>query len=393
MQWASTVSEAADLESAVGRAALAIQEQLRGEPPDLALVFAADEYRQGFPRLPELLRPRLGSPALIGCSAGGVIGGGRELEARPGLAVMAALLPQVQIRPFHLPPAVHGDSGLKALLGLEPQAAVQPDFVLLGDPFSSDAESLLPALDREFPASHKIGGLASGTRKPGDTHLFLNDQVLHSGMVGVALWGNLQLETVVAQGCRAVGEPLFVTRSDGNRIYQLDGKAPMAVLGQLFEALSPEDRSLARHSLFLGIALSRPATRLQQGDFLIRNIIGLEQESGALVVGAEPRVSSVVQFHLRDAHASRADIETLLGRRSQAAQPERLKGALLFSCLGRGIDLYGEPDHDSLAFRRHLGEVPLAGFFCNGEIGPVQGMTSLHGYTSAFGLFSAKDPR
>jgi small ligand-binding sensory domain FIST len=391
MKWASAVCETSDLETAVGRTALAIQEQLRGAVPDLALVFAAEAYRESFARLPELLRPRLGSPVMLGCSAGGVIGGGRELEARPGLVVMAALLPDVTIRPFHLPSGARPDGFVRAQLGLMQQPTVRPDFVLLGDPFSAGTEMLLPTLDQEFPGSQLIGGLASGTRGPGDTALFMNGQVLHEGVVGVALWGNLRVETVVAQGCRAVGDPLFVTRADGNRIYELDGQNPAAILGQLLEQLGQDDRELARSSLFLGIAPSRPNAAYRQGDFLIRNVVGLEQDTGALVMGAEPANNSVVQFHLRDAATSKADIEAMLGQLGGAPGHQPPLGALLFSCLGRGAGLYGEPDHDSQVFHRHLGEVPLAGFFCNGEIGPVQGMTCLHGYTSAFGLFAPKE--
>ena len=88
-----------------------------------------------------------------------------------------------------------------------------------------------------------------------------------------------------------------------------------------------------------------------------------------------------------DAATSRDDLEALLGRYAGERRPGAPAGALLFSCLGRGAYLYGRPDHDTEAFHRHLGEVPLGGFFCNGEIGPVRGTTFLHGYTSAFALF------
>ena len=205
-----------------------------------------------------------------------------------------------------------------------------------------------------------------------------------TGLVGVALAGNIEVETIVAQGCRPIGEPMFITKCQGNLLWELDGVSAVKVLEDLYESLDPGDQELARHSLFLGIVMSEQQQEYRQGDFLIRNVVGMDADRGVLAVGAALHESSVVQFHLRDAKTSAADLEQLLARQEGLAQPQ---GALLFSCLGRGVYLYGRPDHDTDAFRRHMGDVPLGGFFCNGEIGPVHGTTFLHGYTSSFGLF------
>ena len=95
-----------------------------------------------------------------------------------------------------------------------------------------------------------------------------------------------------------------------------------------------------------------------------------------------------VRFHLRDAKTSAEDLHAMLtGYENTLSRKQDLSGALLFSCLGRGEYLYGEPNFDSNVFQQHLGDLPVGGFFCNGEIGPVGGETFLHGYTSSFGLF------
>jgi len=188
----------------------------------------------------------------------------------------------------------------------------------------------------------------------------------------------------VAQGCRPIGEPMFVTRCRDNLLLALDGRPPREVLQGLHSRLAGRDRQLIRESLFLGVAMRDAASEYRQGDFLIRNVMGIDPSSGALAVGASLRENEIVQFHLRDARTSAEDLDCLLSRHQQ--EPRAL-GSFLFSCLGRGLHLYGRPNHDADAFRRHLGEVPLGGFFCNGEIGPVQGTTFLHGYTSSFGLF------
>jgi small ligand-binding sensory domain FIST len=256
------------------------------------------------------------------------------------------------------------------------------------DPFTFDAETFLTGIDRAFPLSQKVGGLASAGSQPSSNALFLVTTVHRSGAVGIAFTGNLEVDTIVAQGCRPIGEPMFVTRCQRNIVWELDGESPLKVLQDLYERSDPRDQDLARHSLFLGVVMQEHQSEYRQGDFLIRNVVGMDAKSGALAVGAVLREGAVVQFHLRDSQTSTADLEEMLGRyaanRPHEAQP---RGSLLFSCLGRGMHLYGRPDQDTDTFRRYLGAVPLGGFFCNGEIGPVHGTTFLHGYTSSFALF------
>jgi small ligand-binding sensory domain FIST len=287
------------------------------------------------------------------------------------------VLPGVSMTPFHLE-----EPALPHL-----PADASPSFVLIPDPFTFDVDELLHHLDTGWPGSTVIGGLASGGRSPGGNALFLDAAVYRRGMIGLALAGDVAVDTIVAQGCRPIGEPMFVTRSERNVIQELDGRRAGVVLQEIYNRASSDDQALFRHSLHLGIVMREDRQEYRHGDFLIRNVMGIDGKSGALVVGALVHTGMVVQFHLRDARTSAADLEELLGRyRGKPA------GALLFSCLGRGKHLYGEPDHDTNTFRRHAGDVPLGGFFCNGEIGPVHGTTFLHGFTSAFGLFRPRGP-
>ena len=392
MKWASAASDDANLELAVLRAASQVQARLEGCQPDLLIAFVSAEHAADLERLPALLANEFPNALLLGCSAGGVIGGGREIEQRPGVALTAAFLPGVTVTPLRLDdqtmPAAADAAAWRAAVGVEP--AANPHFVLLPDPFSVDAQRLLRGLDGAFPGSTTVGGIASGGRQPGSTALFLGRQVVHDGLVGVALSGNLAVETIVAQGCRPIGEPMFVTAAERNLIRALDGRPPLEVLEELHDRLEPRDRQLARHSLFLGIVMKEDRQDYRQGDFLIRNLLGVDSASGALAIGALVEANAVVQFHLRDAATSAADLTALLDRHQQRA-PVPPRGALLFSCLGRGQFLYGRADHDTDLFRQYIGDVPLGGFFCNGEIGPVHGTTFLHGYTSAFALFRSRD--
>jgi len=378
---------------AVRHAAERTLDQLGGQAPDLAVVFVSQQHQEHFDEVAALLAQLLSCKVLIGCSAGNVIGDGREVEDRPGLSLTAALLPDVALHAFHLdkeslPPSAIEADAWRQLIGLPSES--QPDFLLLPDPFSFPTDTLLNALDRQFPASRKIGGLASGGNAAGNNVLYLGERAYRSGMVGLALTGNIETDTLVAQGCRPIGEPLFVTGAQRNVLRALDGQPPLAIINDLYGKLDGRDQELLRHSLFVGIAMQDARQEYRQGDFLIRNIIGLDQDSGAVAIGAVPQENSIVQFHLRDARTSAEDLEALLSRFDHLPPSARPLGSLLFSCLGRGSALYGQPNHDTHAFLRHVGDIPLGGFFCNGEIGPVQGATFLHGYTSAFALFKPR---
>lgn len=389
MRWAATIAEESRLELAVDSAAGEVLEQLDHRQPDLALVFVAPPYSERSEQVVDLLGQWFGDAVVLGCSAGGVIGGGRECERSSALALTGACLPDVTLTPFHLQNASLPDpdapvTAWEALLGIPMNR--RPHFLLLGDPRSFNPEPLLTGLDLTYPESCKLGGLASGADHNRAHCLYLNGAIHRSGLVGVALHGNLEVDAVVAQGCRPIGQPLFATAVEHNRILSLDGRSPLEIMQTLYQELDAGDQALFAHSLFLGLAMREGGAHYRQGDFLIRNLIGIDPDSGALALGALPQPNGVVQFHLRDAVTAAEELDALLARAATGPSPD---GALLFSCLGRGEQLYGEPDHDSHMFARHFGPLPLGGCFCNGEIGPVQGTTFLHGYTSVFALFRA----
>jgi len=393
MKWASALSEQTPLASAVEECAGSIRRQLGDLTPHLAVVFVSFHHEAEFERVPALVREKLNSPLVLGCSGGGIIGNGKEVEQQPAVSVTAAVLPDVTLTPFH----VEGD-GLPDL-DAGPQAweesvkvsrSVDPQFVILADPYSFPAQNLILGLDFAFDGSAKIGGLASGAQQHGQNALFLGDQAFRSGAVGVALYGNIAVDTVVAQGCRPVGVPMRITQSRRNLLVELDGKPPMEILRDLFQRLDERDRGLMRHSLFLGVVMDELIDQPRQGDFLIRNVMGMDERTGVLAIGEMLKEGQLVQFHLRDAQTSAEDLTAVLERYAGENRENQVQGALLFSCLGRGKYLYGRPDHDSQVFQEKLGQVPLGGFFCNGEIGPVSGTTFLHGYTSSFGIFRPK---
>ncbi|HIA51998.1 MAG TPA: hypothetical protein EYN91_07940 [Candidatus Melainabacteria bacterium] len=369
-----------------------------GQEPDLVIAFVSHHYARSFEKIPGYIKDKLNPKALIGCSAGGLIGGGEEVEHEKGIALAGAVMPGVKLSGFHifneqLPDGDAPPSEWEKIVGVE--SSVEPSFILLPDPFSFRIDSMVQGLDYAFANSVKVGGLASGANEPGRNALFLNDDVYTEGMVGLAVSGNVVVDSVVAQGCRPIGKPLTVTACQGNIVLELDGEPAIRMLKSVLEDLSPQDQELARNSLFLGVVMDEFKTDFKCGDFLIRNLVGLVPEAGAIVVGELLRQGRTVQFHLRDAATSSEDLRMMLknycDRTRLSGGGAQAQGALLFSCLGRGKYLYGSKNHDSDSFREYVGDVPLTGFFCNGEIGPVGGTTFLHGYTSSFGLFRAKE--
>ena len=377
MRWASAISDRASGVDALEEAVATVRGRL--DRLDLAIVFASPSFaRQLAPRLADVP-----AATLIGCSGAGIIGAAREIEDRPAVSVTAAELPGVACTGFRVEPdALPADADAwRARIGVDDPAGL----LVLADPFSSSVQALIDGLDAAFPRARKFGGLVSGGRTPGTEWLFANGETFRSGSVGVAFSGDVAIDTIVAQGCRPIGAPMVVTRSEGNLIAELDHRSPLEVLQALHDSLEPRDRALFRHSLFVGIEMKDSLVH-REGELLVRNIVGFDPEANMLAVAARLRPFQVVRFLLRDAAAATQDLVRLLeGHR--AAGHGACDGALLFSCLGRGAHLFGEPDHDCRLFRQHVGDVAVGGFFCNGEIGPVGGTTFLHGYTSSFALF------
>lgn len=394
MQWANALSTRPSLEAAIADVVERTVSSLTA-PADLGLVFISSAFASEYSRLLPLLAEKLSVPVIIGCSGGGVIGTTdigqtQELEAEAALSLTLAHLPGVNLQTFHvvgeeLPDL---DSSPDTWINLtNVPSSPKPQFILLSSAFSSGITDLLQGLDFAYPGSVIVGGQASAGGFGGRVALFCNDRLYREGTVGLALSGNIVLETIVAQGCRPIGEPMQVTKAERNIILELDEKVPLVVLRNLISSLSEKERVLAQHSLFVGMAMDEFKLSLQQGDFLIRSILGVDPAGGAIAIGDLVRPGQRLQFHLRDAQASAEDLKFLLEQyQNQQVSQQSAVAALMFSCVGRGEGLYGKPNFDSELFRRYIQDIPIGGFFCGGEIGPVGGSTFIHGYTSVFGI-------
>jgi len=414
MKWVSVLSTRPSLEAAIAEVVRQAQEELQNSA-HLGFVFISSAFASEYSRLMPLLAEQLPNVSLIGCGGAGVVGMGqyeraREIEGDPALSLTLAYLPNVEVQTFHLAPETLPDLDSPPdawidLIGVSP--AEQPHFVLLADPASSRINDLLQGLDFAYAGATKIGGLASGSFGNAGAGLFCDHRLYREGAVGVALSGNIALDAIVAQGCRPIGQPFLVAEGERNIMLALEAQTdtstelvgggavvsqkgtPLEMLQDLIQNLSEEDRLLAQHSLFVGVAQSEFKQTLEQGDFLIRQLIGVDPRVGAIAIGDRIRPGQRIQFHLRDANASAEDLEMLLSRYKldHPGAATQAIGALMFACVGRGEGLYGQSDFDSDLFARYIPDTPISGFFCGGEVGPVGGSTFLHGYTSVFGIF------
>ncbi|MEB3273375.1 MAG: FIST signal transduction protein [Prochlorothrix sp.] len=404
IQWSNALSTQPSLEAALQEVVDRAQAELSGSP-DLGIVFVSSAFASEYSRVLPLLTQKIQIPHVIGCGGGGIVGQDsqgevQEMEESPAISLSLACLPGVTIEPFwvedeQLPDPDSPPQAWSDCLGVAPLSSPEETvyFILLVDPYSSRADELLQGLDFAYPGAVKVGGLASGRPQQREGGLFFQDRYCNEGTIGLALRGNICLKTIVAQGCRPIGSVLRVTEAQRNVLTQVqvgegnEDMTPLEALQEIVESLDPADRQLVQSSLFMGIACNPFQLELKPGDFLVRNLLGVDPRTGAIAVGDRVRPGQRIQFHLRDAHTSAEDLEILLKQYRQENQDAVATGALMFSCLGRGENLYDEPNFDSDLFRQYLGEIPLGGFFCNGEIGPIGGNTYLHGYTSVFGIF------
>jgi small ligand-binding sensory domain FIST len=273
----------------------------------------------------------------------------------------------------------HRDDDGWSVVGLSIDDLHDHTLVLLADPFSLPVDALLAGLRADVPDATVIGGLASAGHAPGANRLVLDGEVHRDGAVGVLIPNTSAMTTIVSQGCRPVGEPLIVTRSNGNLIEELAGQSPLERLQQTFDSASEEDRELMQRGLHVGIVIDERKAEFNRGDFLIRGLVGVDRSTGAIAVGDEVPLGTTVQFQVRDATSADEDLRHMLSE-------VRGEAALVFTCNGRGSYLFGEPNHDAALVVDHAGPA-TAGFFCAGELGPIGGANFLHGFTASILVF------
>jgi small ligand-binding sensory domain FIST len=366
---------------AAGEAAREARAALAGGAVDLAFLFLSPDHFAASEEALVALEQELAPRHVLGCVAEGVLAGHRELESGPGAAVWAASLPGAEIETFHSL-AVGTDDGVAVTSFPELDGA---DLVaLLVDPFSFPAAGFLSKLNEEEERAPVVGGLAAGGGEPDTQSLFVDGEIVYEGAVGAVLRG-VPVRTVVSQGCEPVGRDAVITNAEGNVVFELAGEPALERLkDDLANMTEQQQHSAASGGVLAGLVIDENRAEYRRGDYLMRGLMGVDEDTGALAIAEAVRVGQTLRFHVRDADAADEDLRENL---ANAIDGDHAAGALLFTCNGRGTSLFATPDHDARAVGEALGGDGLAGFFCAGEIGPVGGKPFLHGFTATLAVF------
>ncbi len=390
MRFAASVTDKTDPKLAVSELLDPLDHRLTVGDVDLVLLFTTDHFDDALADVVARTASTMPHAVIIGCTAEGTIGVDKEFERIPSMSLLAASLPDVEVRPFHLRQkqleSAKTAIDWERLVGVSPEN--DPAFVCFADPFSIAVYDFLEQINTNYPKRPVVGGIASAGRSPRQNQMIVAGEIHREGIVGVALSGALAVETVVSQGCRPIGRSLVITKAERNIIQELGRRPALEQLQKVLTELPEPDEKLARESLFVGRVIDEYKGRFGRGDFLIHNIIGADRKSGAIGIAGQAKVGSTVQFHVRDAQSADDDLRAMLTAKI-GTDP---RGAMLFGCNGRGTHMWPTPGHDIGVLRQLFDDLPVAGFFCGGEFGPVGGRNFVHGFTASIALFHARTP-
>jgi small ligand-binding sensory domain FIST len=377
----STASDphAGALEAASGAAA-----ELHDSSVDLAIVFASGAHLAAPESTIEGVHDVLAPDVLIGCGAGGIVGDGREIEGGTAVTVWAASFLDGVVSTFHATvQEVEDGVTIRGVPDLQGAGGA----ILLPDPYSFPTDAVLSELHARSPGVPVLGGVSSARTLRGEAALFLGEEVVSGGAVGVRFDG-IELLPCVSQGATPIGPELTITAGEGRVIQELAGRPALAALRSVIEDLGEDERRILAEGMLLGVVVERGRPDYLHGDFLVRSVLGGDPETGTIAIGAPISPGQVVRVHARDAASADRDLHDALGLRREALGADLAAGALMFTCNGRGRGMFGVPDHDAAALTAELGAIPTAGFFAAGEIGPVGGESFLHGFTATVAVFA-----
>lgn len=357
-----------------------------GGQATVAFAFVTSDWIPALEEFCDLIRLHGHVPQVFGCTAAGLTSDQNETEGMPGASILFLNLPGLRVHPIELNSSETkcdvSPASWHRRVSLSP-AEIRA-WLLLLNPFALKVEPWLHSWNQAWPGIPGLGGLASSIHGQQGIHVFSNGRVMEGGGLAIALSGPFTLRYAISQGCHPIGQPLTITRAQEHVVLQLGAQTPFAALNEIIAAMSEEERERARGNIFVGLAADEYRDELSTGDFLVRNIAAADPQSGAIVIGAWPRPGQTLQFQLRDRTTAEKDYRRVL----ETLQPHGTPlASLLFTCTGRGQRFFGQPGHDARLLGQILGPHPSAGFFCNGEIGPVRGHTHIHAYTTTLAAF------
>ena len=385
-------STEASTEKAVEQAFAAARAQAGVSQADMALVVFTAEHMRDRERLRNAVSHASNQAVVVGSSAAGILTGEGEVEGSHGIAVLALAGDQLQANAFLF----------ESLRGHDAEAGVRiakltrpgPDSnltLLMPDSYNGQAQEMLQAMQREIGYSPVIGAGSSESGVAGATFQLCNDQVATNAVAGLHLSGSFESFIDITQGCQPITEPLAITRSDGNIIYEINHRPAFDVFTSVLKGPLLEDLRRALMYVFVGLPADRRRNTVGGGEYLVRNIIGLDSEKKIIGVADEVAEGQAMIFTLRDGQRARDDLGQMLQRQTQRLAGKKPAFGVYFNCCARGASLYGIPGIDTAYIRQMLGDFPLIGMFGGYELAPLGGANHLFAYTGVLALIAEEN--
>ncbi len=355
---------------------------------DLAVVFATVDYQADYGQLFHTIHEVSGCDHLVGCSGMSVLTSAGEIEGEPAVAVLVLRSDDVSAMPFLVSSDDSSMIGAAIRERISPKLNENSLLVVLPDVRCISPEALVHQIGEDGNRLPIVGAAASGSPDGQYIYEWLDGEVVEAGVAGMLLTGAIHTEIGVAQGCQPIGRSLEITRAEGNVIYEVNGGPALDGLQGALESLSTEDLRQSGRVVFIGIAMEKENPAPQRGDFLVRNLVGYDKESGAIAVSESVSEGQLIQFHLRNSSSADKEIQEIVLDLHKRTREQPPAFGMYFNCLGRGKGLYGEANHDIQIIKEKFPDLPGIGFFGNAEFAPIGGRNFAHAYTGALVLCS-----
>ena len=355
---------------------------------DFAMVFFTADHAAQSSALISALSKIVGTDCIVGSSGAGVLTDEGEIEGSAGVAVCVVSSDTLIARPFIFEPLRGNEANLGVSFGdfLAKTQDKNSLMILLPDTYQGNPQPLLTGMARRAGFHPVIGAGSSENGTTGATYQLCGDKLATNSVAGAYLSGDFTLRIDITQGCQPITEPMMITKAEGNLIYEINQRPALEVFARLLKGPLAEDIRRAVSVIFVGLPANRQENSVADGQYLVRNIIGLDAEKGILGVADEVTEGDAVIFTMRDGERAREDLGQMLRRQSEALGDRKPAFGIYFNCCARGNSLYGIPGIDSAYIRQALGDVPLIGMFGGYELAPLGRANHLFAYTGVLAL-------
>ncbi|MBI3449206.1 MAG: FIST C-terminal domain-containing protein [Acidobacteria bacterium] len=377
-------------------AASAAMAEARLERAGLVFLFSTADHAAKYPDMLASVRRITGCGNLVGCSGAGVLTAEGEIEGEKGVAVLALASDQATAAPFVVQNLRGRDRDAGREIGdlVAPYRRGDSLLVVFPDTLNCNPDALFTGIADVLGEIPVVGGGAADDGAGKATYQMCGGKVVQNGVTGVLLSGSLSSSIGVTQACRPIGKPFIVTECDGNVVTKLGDRPAVQALA---EALGPslwEEVSRLAGFIFVGFPVDDrvAGASFDRGGYIVRNIIGVDGESGAITIGKEVAKGDTISFVLRDPMSARDDLKAMLDEEAAVGSLATPRLGLYFNCCARGSGLYGMEGIDTAFIRRAFDALPVAGFFGFCEIASMRGIARLHNYSGVMTLVSEMTP-